>query len=81
MRRIGREDLESTNRYSREGGIPTAFLWRVYERYKRVEKENERLSYFEAQGETVDYYEPLLDTPYLCLEFARIAERKDPAEA
>jgi hypothetical protein len=81
MRRIGQEDFSGTNPYSREEGLPTEFRWRVYERYKLVENEDESLSYFEAQGEPVDYHEPLSDTPYLCLELARVAEQKDPAEA
>jgi hypothetical protein len=81
MRRIGREDLSGTNPYSRDEGVPTEFRWRVYEQYKLVQREGEHLSYFEAQGGLVDYYEPLSDTPYLCLELARIAERKEPAEA
>jgi len=78
MRRIGRDDLRSTNPFSEEEGLgPPYHYWGVYERYERVEQGEDHLPYFEARGRMVRGHDPLFDTPYLCLEFARIAERED----
>jgi hypothetical protein len=79
---MGREDFRSAN--------PTVeledsgyFWWHVYEDYDLVEEEG-RLPYFRASvvrgGEKYvegKNYRPLIETPYLFLEFARIAEHKD----
>ena len=54
-----------------------AFYWRVFEDFDIVE-EDERLPYFRASSyEGARLYEPLVETPYLFLEFARIAEQSE----
>jgi len=86
-RRLGREDLAKTNPFLEQAERPRRLLWRVYEEYEVVDDE-EALPYIRASGsegtgtpQTVRTYNPLVDTPYLFLDFARIAERKNPGEA
>jgi hypothetical protein len=87
LRRLGREDLASVNPFLREKESRAPFLWHVYEDYEVVE-EKDALPYLRASTpkgyETprrVRSYNPLVDTPRLFLDFARIAERRNPAEA
>lgn len=87
LRRLGREDLASVNPFLREKEIHAPFVWHVYEDYELVEEED-TLPYLRAstpkgyeEPNPVKSYNPLVDTPRLFLDFARIAERKNPAKA
>ena len=87
LRRIGREDLASVNPFLTERERHYPFVWHVYEDYELVEEED-ALPYLRAvtpkgyeSPKRVRSYNPLVDTPRLFLDFARIAERKNPAEA
>jgi hypothetical protein len=87
VRRLGREDLASVNPFVREEEIHAPFVWRVYEDYELVEEED-ALPYLRASTpkghespKRVKSYNPLVDTPRLFLDFARIAERKNPRKA
>jgi hypothetical protein len=84
LRRLGREDLASVNPFLREKESHEPFLWHVYEGYEVVEED--ALPYLRAatpEGyetpKRVRSYNPLVDTPRLFLDFARIAERKNRA--
>lgn len=86
LRRLGREDLASVNPFLREE-IDAPFVWHVYEDYELVEEED-ALPYLRASTpkgyespKPIKSYNPLVDTPHLFLDFARIAERKNPANA
>jgi hypothetical protein len=54
----------------------------VYDEYVIVDEGREG-AYYTARGDldACKYYDPLVDTPYLFLEFARLAERRDRNEA
>jgi hypothetical protein len=87
LRRLGREDLASVNPFLKEKDSHAPFLWHVYEDYEVVEEED-ALPYLRASTpkgyespKIVNSYNPLIDTPRLFLDFARIAERKNPANA
>jgi len=87
LRRLGREDLASVNPFLREKESHAPFVWHVYEDYEVVE-EKAALPYLRASTpkgyespKRIRVYNPLVDTPRLFLDFARIAERKNPAEA
>jgi len=87
LRRLGREDLASVNPFVREEEIHAPFVWHVYEDYELVEEED-ALPYLRAstpkgyeEPNPIKSYNPLVDTPHLFLDFARIAERKNPAKA
>jgi hypothetical protein len=87
LRRLGREDLASVNPFLGEKESHAPFLWHVYEDYELVEEED-ALPYIRASTpkgyetpKRVRSYNPLVDAPRLFLDFARIAERKNPAEA
>jgi hypothetical protein len=87
LQRLGREDLASVNPFLREKESHAPFFWRVYENYELVEEEDV-LPYLRASTpkgyetpKRVRSYNPLVDTPHLFLDFARIAERKNPANA
>ena len=85
LRRLGREDLAGVNPFLREEESHARFVWHVYEDYELVEEED-ALPYLRAatlkgyeSPKRVRSYNPLVDTPRLFLDFARIAERKNPA--
>jgi hypothetical protein len=87
LRRLGREDLTSVNPFLREKESDVPFFWNVYEDYEVVEEEG-ALPYLRASTpkgyetpKRIKSYYPLVDTPRLFLDFARIAERKNPANA
>jgi hypothetical protein len=87
VRRLGREDLASVNPFVREKEIHEPFVWHVYEDYELVEEED-ALPYLRASTpkghespKRVKSYNPLVDTPRLFLDFARLAERKNPRKA
>jgi hypothetical protein len=86
-RRVEREDFVSVNPFLREKERHKPFAWNVYEDYELVEEED-ALPYLRASipkgyesPKRVKSYNPLVDTPRLFLDFARIAERKNPANA
>lgn len=86
LRRLGQEDLTSVNPFLGEKE-DHAFVWHVYEDYEVV-REEDALPYVQAvtpkgheSPKRVRSYNPLVDTPRLFLDFARIAERNNPAEA
>ena len=87
FRRLGREDLASVNPFRKEKDRHAPFFWHVYEEYEIIEEED-GLRYLRASTpegyetpQRVKRYNPLVDTPRLFLDFARIAERKNPGEA
>src|SRR5215213_11669302 len=74
-RRMGREDFRSASPFEKAADSGD-FHWVVYEDYKVVQ-EDEHLPYLTAlSDERARYYKPLVDTPHLFLEFARIAEQR-----
>jgi hypothetical protein len=84
---LGKEDLAGVNPFLRERGRHIRFFWCVYESYETVDP-GDGLPYLQAVTQAEDetprrvrVYDPLVDTPRLFLDFARIAERKDPGEA
>jgi len=91
-RRLNREDFtRSSPLLPREGERygPWPVRWRVYRHYEILPApDSSGWHYIQAVGrdtheqlECVRAYNPLVDTPYLFLEFARIVERKDPWQA
>jgi hypothetical protein len=82
-RRLNREDFSGANPLVVEGrGRTFEFTWAVYDGYG-VAGEGREDAYYVATGGArgVSYYDPLVDTPYLFLEFARLAERRNRDEA
>lgn len=79
-RRLGREDLRIVSPFLKDKEAHAPFTWQVYEDYEIVDQEDGP-SYIRAVGEVVNGYYPLVDTPHLFLDFARIAEQKAPGEA
>jgi hypothetical protein len=79
-RRFNREDLLLSSAPFREKGQPHQFRWRVYENYEVVDPDERRSpssSYLRAVSADIgDAYEPLVDVPYLFLEFARLGEQR-----
>ena len=74
-RRMGREDFRSASPFEK-GEDSGYFNWIVYGDYEIVE-ENEHLPYLTASSdERAKFYKPLVRTPHLFLEFARIAEQR-----
>ena len=91
-RRLNREDLMASSPLlpSKEGHYgPWPVRWRVYKDYEILPApDGSNWHYIQAmnrgsdsRSECVCAYNPLIDTPYLFLEFARISERKDPGQA
>jgi hypothetical protein len=71
---MGREDFRSASPFEKdaESGY---FHWAVYEDYE-IAEEDEQLPYLTASSDVrATLYKPLVDTPHLFLEFARIAEQ------
>jgi hypothetical protein len=80
-RRLNREDLvEGASPFLETRG-DIEFRWYVYEEYESVERD--RLTYMRAAdpSKVKATYKPLEDSPYLFLEFARLTEQKNLAEA
>jgi hypothetical protein len=72
---MGREDFRSASPFEK-GEHSGYFIWVVYGDYELAE-EDEHLPYLTASSdEGARTYRPLVDTPHLFLEFARIAERR-----
>jgi hypothetical protein len=86
--RLGTDDIANTNPFLKEKEFHTSILWQVYEDYEIVDQQD-GLPYITASGREgrhakprgVRVYDPLVDTPRLFLDFARIAERKNRREA
>ncbi|HVF02140.1 MAG TPA: hypothetical protein VNA27_12520 [Rubrobacteraceae bacterium] len=85
-RRLGRDDFIRTSPFLREKGRHPLFYWGVYSDYEVVNVGVDR-PYIKARfPETSSNgqarpYRPLVDTPYLFQEFARIAEQRDPEKS
>jgi hypothetical protein len=80
-RRLNQEDLvEGVSPFLETRG-DVEFRWYVYEDYESVERGP--LTYFRAEdtGKVTRSYKPLEDSPSLFLEFARLAEQRNSAEA
>ena len=91
-RRLNREDLRGTNPLLPPKGQhykPQPGLWGVYRDYEILPAPDGSGWHYiqvagrdtDQQSELVRAYNPLIDTPYLFLEFARVAEQKDPPKA
>jgi hypothetical protein len=90
-RRLNRGDLEGSNPLLADEEFPRPWpvRWRVYEDYEILPApDGSDWRYIQAMGRNgggqpkcVHSYNPLIDTPYLFLEFARITERRDPFRA
>jgi hypothetical protein len=80
-RRLNREDLREVNPVLAAQDTYWGIRWNVYEHYDLAETEDGEL-YFQAtpnnsnQIEVTKTYNPIVDTPHLFLEFARLV--KDP---
>lgn len=87
-RRMNREDLLKSNPLLGGSESRGHLLWRVYEGYELVPLENEDDYFVQVAGRGTEHeasflhmYEPITDTPYLFLEFARLVESKSPETA
>ena len=83
-RRLGREDFVKTSPYLREKGHHPLFYWGVYSGYEVVDTDRPYLkarSSLLTPNRQARPYRPLIDTPYLFQEFARIAEQRDPEKS
>jgi hypothetical protein len=71
---MGREDFRSASPIEK-GADRGYFHWSVYGDYE-IAEEDEQLPYLTASSDEPEtLYKPLVDTPHLFLEFARIAEQ------
>lgn len=87
-RRINREDLEGTNPLLEVKERYHPLFWRVFKDYELLPSDDSDFSYLQAAPQRVgkepacvEAYNPLTDTPYLFLEFARIWEQKNDVNA
>ena len=87
MRKLNRDELAKANPLLGEESRHRPLEWRVYEDYEVVDGGG-AYQYFTVRtpvgstlGQQAHSYHPLIDTPYLFLEFARIAEQRDQEEA
>lgn len=89
-RRLNREDFAQSNLLLPDRELHRPFYWQVYEDYEILPStdNNQGPPYIQAAShgksrrpEAIKLYEPLTDTPYLFLEFARIPDDKDPSSA
>lgn len=79
-RRLNREDFSGANPLVARGrGRAFEFTWGVYDEYG-VLGDSAHYGVLEGVGGP-SYYDPLVETPYLFLEFARLAERRNRDEA
>jgi len=82
-RRLNREDFAGANPLIVEGrGRMFEFTWAVRDEYRVVGEGTEGAYYVVAAGDGYGLeYDPLVDTPYLFLEFARLHEQRNRSEA
>jgi hypothetical protein len=82
-RRLNREDFSGANPLVVEGrGRTFEFTWAGFDEYRIVGEGREDAYYVAPEGaDDYSLYDPLVDTPYLFLEFARLAERRNRDEA
>lgn len=82
-RRLNREDLVASNPFLELApGHGHTFVWHVYETYEAQSLDNDSCYLRAAEGSSVKRrYEPLLDTPHLFLEFARLDEARNFGQA
>jgi len=85
---MNREDLAGSNPLLVDKERHQPFYWRVYEGYEILSAEDRDFDYLQAaarkgtqEPECVKVYNPLIDTPHLFLEFARLWEQKDESSA
>jgi hypothetical protein len=80
-RRLNQEDLVEGASPFLESRGDIEFRWYVYEEYESVERSP--LTYYRAtdRSKVKSSYKPLEDSPSLFLEFARLTEQRNPAEA
>ena len=80
-RKLNREDFIVSNPLVAKGEPFHEFTWDVYRSYEWV-KEDRRYPYLRTseRNEIKTRYEPLVDTPHLFLEIARLPERLDRNE-
>jgi hypothetical protein len=74
MRRIGRDDLDASKPLLGEVSSGHSQFWSVYENYEVVTEED-GWSYLIGFGRA-HRYRPLVDTPYLFLDFAQLGAQK-----
>jgi hypothetical protein len=80
--RLNREDLVEAAPHFLElpGEMPFTFMWTVYKEYELVEAGDQ--PYLRTASNRIKHtYRPLIDSPHLFLEFARLVEQRDPGEA
>jgi hypothetical protein len=78
-RRVIREDLTGSSPL-REGRRSYEFVWYRWESGYRLVERDGKEPYFEAvpaDFDDLDWYYPLISTPHLFLDFARLQEQKD----
>jgi hypothetical protein len=82
-RRLNREDFAGANPLLDEERERTfEFTWAVHDGYRIVGEGGEDAYYVATGGAVIgSEYDPLVDTPYLFLEFARLHERRNRSEA
>jgi hypothetical protein len=85
--RLGRRDFIESNLFLNEESFYGPFVWEVYEEYALVEPKD-GVPYFNARGfigrykpQVAKRYEPLIETPHLFLDFARLWEQRDVSNA
>jgi hypothetical protein len=87
--RLNRDELREVSPFVREKDrhLSLPLLWQVYDEYEIVDNGVE-YPYLRASlpkrsrtPRQVRLYKPLTDTPYLFLDFARLAEKRDPETA
>jgi hypothetical protein len=81
-RRLNREDLLDSNPLLAKGERRHEFAWTVFNDYTLTEADGEEPYLKASLAEGVRRsYEPLLDTPHLFLDFARLYEHRSPHQA
>jgi hypothetical protein len=82
-RRLNRDDLSASSPVAASIHQPSLrLLWTVYDEYGRSHNsDGETCLVVPANAQVANRYEPLVNTPYLFLEFARIVEGRDRVQA
>lgn len=87
-RRLNRDDLVGVNPLLGKEERSRPLYWRVYEHYELLPTDDSEYDFVQAANngyedgpQWIDAYDPLTETPYLFLEFARIEEDENPTQA
>ncbi len=72
--------MASVSPFVKEPDRHAVLLWGLYKDYDYVDNGDD-LTYIRAVGAPYDYYPPLIDTPRLFLDFARLVESNDWEQA